>query len=387
MSLSSQVSQTQPCDLSITSHFKKIKDPRRRHRRIHPLQNILVIALCAVIAGAQDWQEIQTFGRKRRDWLKRFLDLSDGIPSHDTFERVFDRLKPQAFQACFRSWVQAIQQALRIPHVAIDGKTLRGSGSAKLGPLHLVSAWATGQRLSLGQVAVTDKSNEITAIPALLDLLELKGALVTIDAMGCQKDIAQKVIDRGGNYILTVKDNQPHLLEDIQDSLLKAAEANFAGMDHDTYNTQERSHGRQEYRFYMVLHCTDGLRHKEEWTGLTTIGMCVCERTVHGKTSEEIRYFIGSKKASAKVYGKALRNHWGIENNLHWQLDVNFKEDHNRVSKRNAAENLALLRRLTLSLLQAHPETLSIAKKRFAAALDPDFLEEILRGDGILEKR
>ena len=387
MSLSSPASQTQPCELSITSHFKKVKDPRRRHRRIHPLQNILVIALCVVIAGAQDWQEIHTFGRKRRQWLKRFLNLPNGIPSHDTFERVFDRLKPQGFQACFRSWVQAIQQALRIPHVAIDGKTLRGSGSAKLGPLHVVSAWATGQRLSLGQVAVADKSNEITAIPALLDLLELNGALVTIDAMGCQKDIAQKVIDRGGDYILTVKDNQAHLLEDIQDSLLKAAEADFAGMEHDSHETRERGHGRDEYRCYTVLHCTDGLRHKEEWAGLTTIGMCACERTVQGKTSEEIRYFIGSKKASAKVYGKALRNHWGIENNLHWQLDVNFKEDHNRVSKRNAAENLALLRRLTLSLLQAHPEKLSIAKKRFAAALDPDFLEEILRGDGILEKR
>lgn len=387
MSQSSQALQAPAVDLSITSHFKKLKDPRRRHRRIHPLQNILVIALCAVIAGAQDWQEIETFGRKRRQWLKRFLDLSRGVPSHDTFERVFDRLKPQAFQGCFRSWVQAIQEVLRIRHMAIDGKTLRGSGSAKLGPLHLVSAWATGQRLSLGQVAVADKSNEITAIPALLELLELKGALVTIDAMGCQKDIAQKVIERGGHYILTVKDNQPHLLEDIHNSLLKAAEADFAGMEHDTYETQERGHGRDEHRHYTVLHNIEGLRHKEEWAGLTTIGMCATERTVAGKTSEDIRYFIGSKKASAKVYGKALRNHWGIENNLHWQLDVNFREDHNRVSKRNAAENLALLRRLTLSLLQAHPAKLSIAKKRFAAALDPDFLEEILRGDGILEKR
>jgi len=387
MSQSSQASQAPAVDLSITSHFKKLKDPRRRHRRIHALQNILVIALCAVIAGAQDWQEIETFGRKRRQWLKRFLDLAEGVPSHDTFERVFNRLNPQAFQGCFRSWVQAIQEVLHIRHMAIDGKTLRGSGSAKLGPLHLVSAWATSQRLSLGQVAVADKSNEITAIPALLELLELKGALVTIDAMGCQKDIAQKVIERGGHYILTVKDNQPHLLEDIHNSLLKAAEAGFAGMDHDTYETQERGHGRDEQRHYTVLHNVEGLRHKEEWAGLTTIGMCATQRTVAGKTSEDLRFFIGSKKASAKVYGKALRNHWGIENNLHWQLDVNFGEDHNRVTKRNAAENLALLRRLTLSLLQAHPAKLSIAKKRFAAALDPDFLEEILRGDGILEKR
>jgi predicted transposase YbfD/YdcC len=387
MATSSPSSHGLPPDLSIPKHFAKLKDPRRAHRRLHLLQDILVIALCAVIAGAQDWQEVETFGRKRHDWLKRFLRLPHGIPAHDTFERVFDRLAPQAFHNCFQGWVQAVGQALRIKHVAIDGKTLRGSGTAKLGPLHLVSAWATAQRLSLGQVAVDAKSNEITAIPALLDLLDVHGALVTIDAMGCQKAIAQKVIDRGGDYILTVKDNQPHLLEDVQESLLKAAEADFAGMEHDSHETRERGHGRDEVRCYTVLHCTDGLRHNEEWAGLTTIGMCACERTVQGKTSEDIRYFIGSKKASAKVYGKALRNHWGIENNLHWQLDVNFKEDHNRVSKRNAAENLALLRRLTLSLLQAHPEKLSIAKKRFAAALDPDFLEEILRGDGILEKR
>src|SRR3954451_2522809 len=183
-----------PPDLSIPRHFAGLKDPRRAHGRLHRLQDIVVIALCAVIAGAQDWQEIETFGRQRHAWLRRFLALPHGIPSHDTFERVFDRLNPQAFQACFRGWVQAVSEALRIQHVAIDGKTLRGSGSAKLGPLHLVSAWATAQRLSLGQVAVDAKSNEITAIPALLELLELNGALVTIDAMGCQKAIAQKIV-------------------------------------------------------------------------------------------------------------------------------------------------------------------------------------------------
>jgi predicted transposase YbfD/YdcC len=351
------------------------------------LQDIIVIALCAVIAGAQDWQEIETFGRKRRPWLKRFLKLLNGIPSHDTFERVFDRLAPQTFQACFREWVQALQETLRIKHVAIDGKTLRGSGSAKLGPLHLVSAWATAQRLSLGQVAVDAKSNEITAIPALLELLDLKGALVTIDAMGCQKTIAQKIVDQGADYILTVKDNQEHLLDDIQQSLTRAFDTDFAGLEHDTYTTRERGHGREEFRSYTVLHNTAGLRHATDWAHLTTIGMCHSERTIAGITTEEVRYFIGSKRASAKTYGTALRHHWGIENSLHWQLDVAFQEDHNRVSKRNAAENLALLRRLTLSLLQAHPATLSIAKKRFAAALDPDFLEEILRGDGILDKR
>jgi predicted transposase YbfD/YdcC len=373
-------------DLSIPQYFTRLKDPRRAHRRLHLLQDILVIALSAVIAGAQDWQEIETFGRKRRDWLKRFLKLPKGIPSHDTFERVFDRITPRAFQACFREWVQALQEALSIKHVAIDGKTLRSSGSAKLGPLHLVSAWATAQRLSLGQVAVDEKSNEITAIPVLLDMLDLNGALVTIDAMGCQKAIAQKIIDQGGDYLLTVKDNQEHMLADIKESLEVACASDFAGLEHDTYETQERGHGREEHRCYLVLHDTGGLRNATDWAKLTTIGMCYSERTVEGVTSEETRFFIGSKKASAKVYGKALRNHWGIENTLHWQLDVTFGEDRNRVSKRNAADNLALLRRLTLSLLQAHPAKLSIAKKRFAAALDPDFLAEILSGDGILEK-
>lgn len=382
----SQLSQQQP-DLSIPKFFTKLQDPRRAHRRLHHLQDIIVIALCAVIAGAQDWQQIVTFGRKRRDWLGTFLELPNGIPAHDTFERVFDRLKPQAFQACFREWVQAIRAALPIKHIAIDGKTLRGSGSAKLGPLHLVSAWATAQHLSLGQVAVDAKSNEITAIPVLLELLDLNGALVTLDAMGCQKAIAQKIVDQGGHYALTVKDNQEHLLEDIQESFLKAFDSDFAGVDHDEYETRERGHGREEYRSYTVLHSTEGIRHADAWAGLTTIGLCFSERTVKGKTTTECRYFIGDKKASAKYYARGLRHHWGIENNLHWQLDVNFAEDGNRVQKRNAAENLALLRRLTVSLLKAHPSKDSIARKRFAAALDPSFLEEILRGDGILEKR
>lgn len=374
-------------DLSILKYFKPLKDPRRRHRRLHLLQDIITIAMCAVIAGAQDWQEIELFGRKRREWLARFLPLPNGIPSHDTLERVFDRIHPQAFQSCFHEWVKTIQEELSLTHIAIDGKTLRGSGNRKLGPLHLVSAWATAQRLSLGQVAVDEKSNEITAIPALLDLLDIRGAIVTMDAMGCQKAIAEKIVAQKGAYIMTVKDNQPHLLEDIQQAFVEAAEVDFAGMEHDTYETRERGHGREEYRSYTVLHSTSGLRNAAEWAGLTTIGICYSERNVQGVRSDETRYFIGSKKASAKFYGKALRGHWGIENSLHWQLDVTFDEDHNRVCKRNGGQNLGLLRRLVLSLLQAHPSELSVAKKRFAAALDPDFLEEILQGDGILDKR
>lgn len=382
----SPASQGQTLDLSIPKHFRKLKDPRRAHRRLHLLPDIMVIALCAVIAGAQDWQEIETFGRKRRAWLQRFLKLPNGIPSHDTFERVFDRLNPQTFHACFQNWVQAIQETLKIKHVAIDGKTLRGSRSAKFGALQVVSAWATAQRLSLGQVVVDGQSNEITAIPLLLELLDLHGALVTIDAIGCQKAIARTIIDQGGAYLLIVKKNQDRLLDDIQRSFITAFDNDFAGLEHDTYESVERGHGREEHRWYTVLHHTDGLSDADAWAGLTTIGMCCSERTIDGVTTGAVRYFIGSKKTSAKVYGRALRSHWGIENNLHWQLDVTFAEDANRVSKRNAAANLALLRRLTISLLQAHPAKLSIAKKRFAAALDPDFLEEILQADGILDK-
>jgi predicted transposase YbfD/YdcC len=372
---------------TITHYFAKLKDPRRPHRRLHLLQDIIVTALCAVIAGAQDWQQIVTFGRQRLDWLRRFLTLPNGIPSHDTFERVFDCINPKAFQDCFLKWVEAVAADLRIKHVAIDGKTLRGSGSAKLGPLHLVSAWATAQHLSLGQVAVDAKSNEITAIPQLLDLLDLQNTLVTIDAMGCQKEIAAQIVAQGGHYALTVKDNQPHLFEDIQDAFLRALETDFAGLEYDTFEKKERGHGRDEYRCYTVLHSTEGIRHLEAWQGLSSIGMCCSERTIAGKTSWEVRYFIGSKKAGARYYADGLRGHWGIENNLHWQRDVTFHEDHNRVTRRHGAENLALLRRLTLSLLQAHPAELSVAGKRYLAALNPDFLEEILRGDGILENR
>jgi predicted transposase YbfD/YdcC len=384
MAVASTKSQGHHVEISIIHYFRKLKDPRRTDRCKHLLLDIIVLALCATIAGAQDWQEIVTFGEERSDWLKRFLELPNGIPSHDTVERVFDRINPRAFQTCFRNWVEAIREFLPIKHIAIDGKTLRSSGTDTLKTLHLVSAWATQQQLSLGQVAVDDKSNEITAIPKLLDVLDITGAIVTIDAMGCQKAIAQKITEQKGHYILTVKDNQQHLLTDIQHAIAEASETNFAGVEHDTYETRDHGHGREEYRHYLILRLTDGIRNAEAWSKLTTIGMCYSERTVNGVMSVDVRYFIGSKRACARTYAEALRNHWGIENSLHWQLDITFDEDDNRVTKRNGAENLALLRRLTLSLLKAHPDKRSIAKKRFAAALNPDFLEEVLRGDGIL---
>jgi predicted transposase YbfD/YdcC len=310
--------------------------------------------------------------------------LPNGIPSHDTFERVFDRIDPQAFQTCFRGWVQAVVASLHGLHIAIDGKTLRGSDRAAngLGPLQLVSAWALANHLTLGQVAVDPQSNEITALPKLLALLDLHGALVTIDAMGCQKDIAAQVVAGGGDYLLVVKDNQPTLLADIQACFEKALDGASAGRAFDRYETEERGHGREEMRSYYVIDQPEGIRQADAWTNLRVIGMCYSERTVHGETSTEVRYFIGSKRAGARCYGQALRGHWGIENSMHWQMDVTFGEDASRISKRHGAENFALLRRLALGLLKQHPEKRSIACKRLAAALDTDFLEEILRGDG-----
>jgi predicted transposase YbfD/YdcC len=374
--------------LSLVKYFVVLPDPRRRHRRRHRLLDIIAIALCAVIAGANTWKQMGLWGKRRRSWLETFLELPEGIPSADTIRRVFAKLKPDAFHQCFRAWVQAITAAMDLKHIAIDGKTLRHSGrpSACLGPLHLVSAWATEQHISLGQVAVDTKSNEITAIPKLLALLELKGALVTMDAMGCQKEIARQIKTGGGDYVLTVKDNQSHLLEDIQESFTKALDSHFAGLEYDEYATTEQGHGRQERRSYIIIHDPQELRHREEWEDLQTIGMCISERTVREETTTEVRYFIGSRRMSAKRYGQALRKHWGIENNCHWQLDIAFREDSNQTQQRNAAENLALLRRMALTCLKRHPEKESIESKRWLAALDVSFLEEVLQVAVEMEK-
>jgi predicted transposase YbfD/YdcC len=361
---------------AIKQFFRKLRDPRRAHRRKHLLLEIVIIALCAVLCGCNTWPEIVTWAQRRHKWLHRFLALPNGIPSHDTFERVFDRIDPLGFQRCFRDWIAAVCEALKIPHIAIDGKTLRGSGGGPLGPLHVVSAWATANHLALGEVAVAEKSNEITAIPRLLELLDVQGALVSIDAMGCQKEIARKIRERGGDYVLTVKDNQPNLLADIQECLNEAFEADNPRLEE--FQSEDKGHGRVEKRCYTILPEPEGLRGQAEWKDLRVIGMCVSERTVKGKTSVEVRYFIGSRKASARVYGKVLRGHWGIENGLHWQMDINFDEDASRIHRRHAAENFAVLRRIALSLLKQHPAEMSIACKRIAAAADTEFLEEIL---------
>lgn len=371
--------------LAIKTYFRKLEDPRRKGAVAHPLINVVAIAVCGVVCGCDDWQQIALFGVERRDWLSKFLSLGDGTPSHDTFERVFDRIDPKAFQQCFRQWTDALAEGLGFKHVAIDGKALRGSGRGKIKALHLVSAWASDNRLSLGQVACAEKSNEITAIPELLEMLCVEGALVTIDAMGCQKEIAAAIRDKKGHYALTVKDNQPTLKADIESSFEQALSTDFEGLDYDEHRTTETGHGRKETRTYTIINDPQTLTHKDQWRDLAVIGMCVSER-IEGyseanpagtRESIEIRYFIGSDKLDAKTYGKALRGHWGIES-MHWQLDVTFGEDDNRVSRRHGAESLALLRKLALGLLKRHPSKKSIACKRLAAALNTQFLEDVI---------
>jgi predicted transposase YbfD/YdcC len=366
---------------SILRSFSSLRDPRTsRRKKKHLLIDIVSIAICAVIAGADDWPKIEAFGRKRQGWLETFLRLPNGIPSHDTFERVFEGIAPEAFQRCFLLWVDGLSQSLLGKHWAIDGKTLRGSACQAKGlkALHLVSVWATQAKLSLAQVAVDEKSNEITAIPELLEMLDLSGALVTIDAMGCQKNIAKRVVDGGADYLLMVKGNQERLHDDILEAFIQAGEADYQGVSHDHWETEERGHGRVEKRSVTVLYDLEGIRDREKWEKLSVVGLCYSERTEGEKTSEELRLFIGSRQETARFYAGHLRGHWGIENSCHWQLDVSFGEDQSHIKKRNAAENFALIRRLALSLLKGHKGKGSIATKRFMAALDVSFLEDVL---------
>jgi predicted transposase YbfD/YdcC len=365
---------------SIKKHFRSLPDPRVVGRSQHLLIDIVVIAICGVIADCDDWSDIVQFAQKRETWFRRFLKLPAGIPAHDTFERVFAALDSRAFQRCCLAWFREAADLIGLGHIAIDGKTMRGSSNSKLRPLHVVSAWATQANLTMGQVAVDKKSNEIKAIPKLLEQLDLHGALVTIDAMGCQKEIAKKIVDRGGDYLLAVKGNQERLLADIQTTVEEALENPLAKGIVAEHTTCEDGHGRHEERSYVVVHNVEGIRDLEMWPKARTVGMCRCERTVAGKTSSEIHYFIGSRKMGARKHAQALRNHWKIENNLHWQLDVSFGEDDSRIQNRHGAENFGLLRKTALSLLKRNPTKKSIARKRKAAALDISFLEEILAG-------
>ncbi len=370
---------------SIKSCFRHLKDPRVVGRSRHLLIDIIVLAICGVIANCDDWEDIELFAKERRTWFARFLRLPNGIPAHDTFRRVFARLDPQAFTRGCVAWLRLAANLVGLGHIAIDGKSLCGSASANLGPLHVVSAWASAAHFSMGQVAVDGKSNEITAIPRLLELLDLKGALVTIDAMGCQKAIAAQIVAAGGDYVLAVKGNQERLLDDIQATLEQALDGHLPKHQVAMHSSTEKGHGRQEVRTCTIVRNVQGIRDRHAWAGLAVVGMWYRERTIAGQTTMETHYFIGSRRMGAKNYAAAARQHWAIENNLHWQLDVSFREDASRLQEPNAAENFSSLRKVALSLLQQHPAQRSIARKRKAAALNPDFLAAALTGAANLE--
>ena len=370
-------------DCSITRSFADLEDPRLERSRLHSLLDIVVLAVCAVIGGAEGWEDIAKYGQAKADWLKTFLALPNGIPSHDTFRRVFCLLDPEAFQECFRRWIDALSDGLGLKRIAIDGKTVRRSFDKATGKaaLHLVSAWATEQHLVLGQVAVDAKSNEITAIPKLLALLDVSGAIVTIDAMGCQKEIAAKIRAGGGDYVLTVKENQERLLDDVQACFVKGWDTEFAGMQHSYHVTEESGHGRQETRHVTTILHPEGIRDQALWKDLRAITMIVRERQVTGQEkTEEVHYYIGSRVAGAKAYAGYVRGHWGIENGLHWVLDMSFDEDGCRMRTDHSAENFALLRRLALSLLKQNGRVGSVRGKRLQSGWDDRFLQEILCG-------
>lgn len=367
----------------IEDHFEQLSDPRRREGT-YPLVNIVVMALCAVVSGADDFVAIARWASTKRDWLAKFLDMSEGIPSHDRFNAIIGSLRPAEFEKCLLSWITALHEITDGQVVAIDGKTLRRSfdAASSKAPIHMVSAWATANHISLGQVVTDAKSNEITAIPKLLEMLEIKGCLVTIDAMGCQREIAQKIIDAGADYVLAVKDNQPKLHAAIRDFFTEHLEDDCKSIACRRHETHEKGHGRQDDRYYYLAKLPDDFPLKEKWPGLGAIGMtCRITEYADGKTSDETRYYIVSRYTSGKKFSAAVRGHWGIENSLHWQLDVTFGEDQCRVRKDHADTNLSLLRRTSLSLLKNNQtQKVGVKNKHLCAAWDDDYRLEVLCG-------
>lgn len=367
---------------TILEHFSNLEDPRIDRTKRHPLENIIVIALCAVICGADGWVEVELFGEAKRHWLAKFLDLSEGIPSHDTFGRVFARLDAKQFQLGFVNWVKAVCERLEGQVVAIDGKTVRRSHNRTLGKeaIHMVSAWATESQLVLGQTKVDDKSNEITAIPALLDLLELAGCIVTIDAMGCQREIAGRIIDQGADYILALKANQGTLHADMKDLFEDGRKIDF--VDCDYRKTVDKGHGRIEIRECWTTDHPDylaSLYKPDQWPGFQTAVMVSAERRVGGHSEQETRYYITSLASNASQISAAVRAHWHVENRLHWVLDVTFKEDDSRIRTGNAAQNMTVLRHMALNLIKREQSTQrSVRGKRLRAGWDEDYLARVL---------
>jgi predicted transposase YbfD/YdcC len=362
-------------------HFRNLEEPRSTVNRRHLLMDVLTLAICGMICGADDWVAMEAFGKAKQDWFKGFLELPNGIPSHDTFGRVFARLCPEQFQQCFASWVQAVAQRVE-QVVAIDGKTARRSHDRGQGKaaLHMVSAWASANRLILGQVSTKDKSNEITAIPRLLEILEISGCIVTIDAMGCQKKIAQTIVDKDAAYILAVKDNQPSLLEDIKPYFDGVSAENPCDNPTIHYTeTVEGDHGRIETRRHWLTDAIDWLRQHHSWANLQSIAMVQRQREVGDQTSLETHYYICSLPADPDRFARSVRAHWGIENSVHWVLDMSFREDESRVRTDHAPENLSTLRRLALNLIR-HENTakLGVKNKRLKAGWDENYLSKVL---------
>lgn len=361
---------------SFFEHFETLPDPRIERTRRHNLSDILFITIAAVLSGCDDWNEIELYGETKEPWLRKYLELAGGIPSHDTFNRVFSLLEPDALRECFLSWIEQVARLTGGEVVSIDGKRLCGSGEdGKRSIIHMVSAWSSANSLVLAQVKVDDKSNEITAIPTLLKVLELKGCIVTLDAMGCQKEIAEGIINKGADYILAVKGNQGFLLDDIKDAFSESKKI-------ESHTDLSQGHGRIEKRTCRVIKDTDWICRKEQWKGLKTLIEIRAERTIKAtgeKRKEEVRYYISSLASDALSFNQLIRTHWGIENHLHWTLDVVFHEDQSQKRAGHAAENFALINRIALNLLKADKQSkISMKNKRHKAGWDNDYLIHLL---------
>src|SRR5438067_1838630 len=364
-------------EVSFARYFADLPDPRVDRTRWHRLDDSLVIALCAVVCGADSFEEIERFGKARHDWLKRFLALPRGIPSHDTFNRVLAALDRDKVSACFAGWMADLCGATGLKAIAVDGKACRSApGDTFSGCLHLVTAWAVENHLFLGQAAVADGSHEIAAVPELLKVLDLKGALVTIDAAGCQKETVRQVREQGGDYLVAVKGNQPALQRAVHAAFERAGDAEFAGCD--MAESVEDGHGRHEERYVTVIRDPEGL--PAGWADAGAVVMVGREREVKGKNTSTAHFYITSLRASAAELAGYTRGHWGVENGLHWCLDVSFGEDANRTRGTNAGANLGVVRRVAASLLKQDPGKGSIKAKRLNAALAEEYLERVLQG-------